>query len=203
MRRFLTFSATVLMALGLIGGVSAGPGFNNKFSDTTTKVDCNDSDGNKVGDIVYGGPEYMWPPNHKLQAITITATAVDPDDTVTLDTEGTHNEFNEDGTEFNGAGNTEGDVQPPAAAGGPQAHKVVNSHELRSERSGQGDGRVYTLEWQATFTDNDGDDGYGEAVCASMGFDGNEDAFQITVPHDMSCIHWKRSNQGDKKKCQA
>lgn len=190
MKRTLTMLAAMTLAYGLVGAASAGPGFNNKFSPDPVTVVCNDGDGNRVGQITYDGPQKMWPPNHKYQPTSITATADDADDMVTLDTEGTHDEFAEDGTEMTGAGNTDDDVNPAAAMDGPNAGSASNAHDIRSERSGAGDGRTYSIEWQATFTD-DGDQGYGEVVCASAGFDGNEDAFQIGVPHDMRCDHWK------------
>lgn len=185
----------------------AGPAFNNKYSPDEVTVQCLDESGNVVGAVVYMGPLKMWPPNHKYQDISIVATAVDPDDEVTLSTEGTHDEFAEDGTEMPGAGNTENDVDPAADAAGPSAGTASTEHALRSERSGQGDGRTYTLDWQARFTDSDGDgadngEPYGEVVCGSAdldttGFEPNADAFLVEVPHDMRCgADWKGGNKG-------
>ena len=199
-----------MASVGLVLGTSvamAGPGFNNKYSVDEVTVACTDDAGNVVGTVTYGGPLKMWPPNHKLQDVTITAAAVDPDDAVTLETAGTHDEFQEDGTEMVGAGNTDTDVSPPAASAAGTG-SATTTHALRSERSGQGDGRTYTLDWQAKFTDSDmdgssaGSTPYVEATCGSAdldmsGFEPNADAFLVEVPHDMRCgADWKGGNNG-------
>ncbi|HEX9823807.1 MAG TPA: hypothetical protein VGB51_05355 [Actinomycetota bacterium] len=204
MKRFVGFLALAGLASSLtfVGPLTAGPDFNNKYSPEPQTVECRDSDDNVVGTVTYGGPLKMWPPNHKYQTVTVTALAVDSGDDVTLGTEGTHDEYAQDGSEANGAGNTDNDVNPIADSDGPNDGSAATSHDLRSERAGTGDGRVYTLDWQATFTD-DADDGYGEVVCGSAdldgsGFDPNADAFLIEVPHDMRCgADWKGGNQGN------
>jgi hypothetical protein len=203
----VVFAATVGLTLAASIALAA-PGFNNKYPLDEVTVQCLDGNGNVVGIVQYVGPLKMWPPNHKYQDISIVATAVDADDTASLATEGTHDEYTEDGTEMNGAGNTDMDVSPAADADGPHASSAETGHSLRSERSGQGDGRTYTLDWQAQFNDADGDganngEPYGEVVCGSAdldmnGFEPSADAFLVEVPHDMRCgADWKGGNNGN------
>ena len=119
--------------------------------------------------VTFGGPATLWPPNHKYFTAVITATG-DGDDEVTLETAGTHDEYTNAETqeEQNGAGNTSDDVNPPAGQDGPNANTATVSHDIRSERSGNGDGRVYTFTVVATFDDE---------VCNAE--------FRSNVPHDM------------------
>ncbi|MCA1683958.1 MAG: hypothetical protein LC708_02365, partial [Actinobacteria bacterium] len=86
----------------------------------------------------------LWPANHKLVAVTVTGGA-DPDgDAVTLAVGGvTQDEA------VNGLG--DGDVSPDARPG-----PAPNQVQLRAERSGTGDGRVYRL--AVTATDPNGAD---------------------------------------------
>ena len=202
----ILLAAAIALVLGTSVAI-AGPGFNNKYSVDEVTVACTDDNGNVVGTVTYNGPLKMWPPNHKMQDITITATAVDSDDMVDLSTAGTHDEYTEDGEEMVGAGNTDTDVDPPADSGAGTG-SATTGHALRSERSGKGDGRVYTLDWQAKFTDSDMDGAnnnqpYGEVVCGSAdldasGFEPNADAFLVEVPHDMRCgADWKGGNNGN------
>lgn len=57
----------------------AGPEFKNKYAETTVVRDCGEGD-----TVTYAGPEKMWPPNHKLQNVSVTATDGDGDN-VTLE----------------------------------------------------------------------------------------------------------------------
>ena len=124
------------------------------------------SDGNSV---VYNGPLEMWPPNHKYRDLTVTATDDEPSNTVTLTTTGTHDEYLEDGSEMNGAGNTDGDFFDVTPGGTDSGQgQAVTEHRIRGERSGRGDGRTYTIHALALFSD-------GEEC---------EGDFTSTVPHD-------------------
>ena len=74
------------------------------------------------------------------------------------------------------------DARPFADSGmSADGSDVTTSHDLRSERSGRGDGRTYTITAIATF---DGDE------CSTM--------FEVEVPHDM-----RSSNAPAKKDKQA
>jgi hypothetical protein len=184
-RLFLLAAAGLTLAMTVPGLGSAGPAFNNKFEASPRTHECRDSNDNVVGTITYDAPLKMWPPNHKYQATTFLAQATDPEDSVELATQGTHEEYAEDGSELNGAGNTGDDVSPAAAEDGPNTGSATTSHEIRSERAGTGDGRVYALSYEAVFVDNNGEDGYGTVAC--------EDSFTVEVPHDMrGGAAWKK-----------
>jgi len=147
----------------------------NKYDPSIESRDCNTSgeDPQKVGEITFDGATKLWPPNHKMQPVTITATAEDPDDEVTLTTNVSHDEEG-----LNGAGNPALlDADPPMASDGPNEGSAQTGHDLRAERSGRGDGRSYIVHASATFTDADMDDGYGMVTC--------EEDFEVFVPHDM------------------
>jgi len=176
----------LMAALAFVGPVGSAPG--NKYSNTSDTHVCSQADGT----ITYNGPLKLWPPNHKLQPVYFVAQATDdtPDDTmVALDTTGTHEEF-VDGEEMNGSGGGNGvnsgpDVDPPDDMDSDDDGNARTDHGVRSERSGQGDGRTYTLLAVATF---DGD--------PCEGVDANDDPiavpFKVEVPHDMrGGANWK------------
>lgn len=194
----LRFHRLAALGLGLSVGVlalptTAGPAFNNKYDSTTTSEDCTDSEGETVGTITYNGPEYLWPPNHKMQAVDIVAADIDhpadDNDQVTLVVEISHEEYAEDGSELNGSGNTDVDS---TTVGGEQAEDATAvAGEVRSERSGQGDGRTYTLDYQADFANGVQDpETYTNATCIG--------SFEVFVPHDMrGGAGWKHDTDGD------
>jgi PKD domain/Bacterial Ig domain len=98
----------------------------------------------------------LWPPNHKLREISLSG-ATDPDgDVVTLTATGVTQD-----EPVNGLG--DGDTAPDAALG--PASNVV---QLRAERSGTGDGRVYRIAFS-------GSDGRG-GTCTGTVF--------VSVPHN-------------------
>jgi hypothetical protein len=104
-------------------------------------------------------PDVLWPPNHRLVDITASVTVADicdPAPTFVL-TSITSNEP-DNGT---GDGDTAGDIRG-AALGTPDL-----SFRLRAERSGKGDGRVYTIVYTAS--DASGNTATGTA--------------QVRVPH--------------------
>jgi hypothetical protein len=113
-------------------------------------------------------PDILWPPNHKMVLVTPTITAsdnCDPDPTVLL-TSITMNEGDETNTydpnydSTTGDGNTNDDIQID------ESGNIC----LRAERSGTGDGRIYTITYTAT-------DATGNSVNANA---------TVAVPHDQS-----------------
>ncbi len=135
------------------------------------RVACDEEGDNE---IVFLGDLVMWPPNHKTQ--TVLVSAVDnsnDDDPVTIFTSSTHDEYLEDGSELNGSGNTDNDAEDAANSADPAVDEdgdgvATTSVEVRSERSGRGDGRTYTISATAMF---------GEEECSTE--------FFVEVPHDM------------------
>lgn len=166
-------TGAMVSAVALVGwwGGSASAGPDNKNTDSqVVTMDCGDED-----TVVYSGPLELWPPNHKLQPADITATdggednisdatMLDVGDIVPTDMVG-----------GDGGSNHDPDVtypDGPVSMGDPRATVSV---ELRSERSGRGEDRTYTINWIAVF------DG-GEKTCTSA--DDGQAPFVITVPHD-------------------
>ena len=100
----------------------------------------------------------LWPPNHKLRLVTLFG-ATDPDgDVVTLTVTAVTQDEPRNGT---GDGNTD-----PDAVLGPASNQV----QLRAERAGDGDGRVYRISFG-------GSDGRG-GTCTGL--------VHVDVPHDQS-----------------
>jgi hypothetical protein len=103
-------------------------------------------------DMASPRPAIVWPPNHALVLITIDGV-VDPDgDPVSISATSV---LQDEAVEGQGSGNTEFDAQLAPLA-------------VRAERSGQGNGRVYTISFMA-------DDGRGGTCSGTV---------QVCVPHD-------------------
>ena len=84
------------------------------------------------------GPASIWPPNHKLVGVTLTGVT-DPDgDAVGITVTGVTQDEPVDGT-------GDGDAAPDAVISGDGS-----AVQVRAERSGTGDGRVYELAFTAT-----------------------------------------------------
>ena len=169
MRKILTFLALagLVSSLAFASSLSAAPG--NKYSDTVSEpCGSNGTDGS-----VEWSPATLWPPNHKY--VTVTITVLDTDDTdgddVSLTTESaTHDEAADE----TGAGNTDTATDVTPAAAGPETGDSGDAsltHDIRAERAGPGDGRTYTIAYEATTDD---------------GTDGCMGTVEVNVPHDQS-----------------
>ena len=137
--------------------------FKNKYESGTQTVACGD-DGDTV---TYAGPERLWPPNHKLQPVSITATEgddADPTDEVTITV--VPDVIDATG----GDGGPQHDPDHTGELSDEGTGSATADFNLRSERSGKGEGRTYDLDWVATF-DNTLDECTG--------------TFTVVVPHDM------------------
>jgi hypothetical protein len=167
-----TLAAAGLAGFALVGPGQADPGFDNKYPGVTQTEDCGD------GDIIeYAGPLKMWPPNHKLQDVSITATdgsSANPADAASDETTLNVTANLLDAVGGDGGPRHDPDIFFPAgpmSTGDPSATVPV---QLRSERSGKGEGRTYTLNATATF---DGLAGMAKPPCTME--------ITVFVPHDM------------------
>lgn len=158
-----------LLAIGGAGAMAfavpgvAGPEFKNKYDDTSATQTC---DGDTV---TYDGPLKMWPPNHKMQDVSVTATDTDGSGPVTI----TITPSVTDVAGGDGGPKHDPDYTPEEPTGTGDGSATAD-FQLRSERSGKGDGRTYTIDWVATFDDHE---------CTSQ--DEGNSPFVVTVPHDM------------------
>lgn len=169
MKTRIILAGIAALSMGAVGTTTAAAA-PAKDSGGPVTHDC--GEGNSV---TFSGPSYLWPPNHKYRTISFLADDgdADPTDGVTLATEGTHDEI-VDGEELNGSGNTDNDFYPAAATGSGEG-SATTSHQARGERSGRGDGRTYTILFEALF------DGPLPAETAGAPCTGS---FTIAVPHD-------------------
>lgn len=82
-------------------------------------------------------PQVLWPPNHKLVAITAVVTVSDRcDPSISFRLVSVTSSEPDDGL---GDGDTSGDIQ------GAELGTADTSFALRAERSGAGSGRTYTI----------------------------------------------------------
>ena len=111
-------------------------------------------------------PDTLWPPNHKMVPIEVTITATDNCDalptveltSITMDEEDETNTYDPNYDDTSGDGHTLDDIQV-------EADGIIS---LRAERSGTGDGRIYTVIYSAT--DASGNNATAQAI--------------VTVPHN-------------------
>lgn len=170
-----TFAAAAVAGFALVGPGAADSGFKNKYPSGDNVFDCGDGD-----TITYGGPLKMWPPNHKLQDVSVTATdgesTTNPADAASNQTSLTLTFDVLDAVGGDGGPRHDPDVLysgSPTATGDPSA---TVPFQLRSERSGKGEGRTYEVHATATF------DG---APLLGIGAKSCETTFVVEVPHDM------------------
>ncbi len=155
--------ASVLAAIGV-----AVPGFagGNKYEAVAAQADC--GSGNVVNWL---GATTLWPPNHKFQPASVQAVDASGDNvTIEIDPVIT------DAVGGDGGAKHDPDVTYTSSPVATGAGSALVDFALRSERSGRGEGRTYTINWVATF-DN------GSDTCTSN--DDGQDPFVAFVPHDM------------------
>ena len=124
-------------------------------------------------------PASVFPPNHKETSGSLVYTAPDGDTTDTLQltiVDITSDEVLPDGEEMNGAGNTLIDSGWDAGEADGKG-TVSRNFWIRAERSGQGDGRTYSIEYTAK-----ADPAAALGLGASNDCSGTATVF---VPHDM------------------
>ena len=97
-------------------------------------------------------PDTLWPPNHKMVSVSATVTAIDncdavPDiilESITVNEGEESNTFDANYYSSTSDGNTSDDIQD--ADFGTADYNI----SLRAERSGGGNGRIYTITYSAT-----------------------------------------------------
>jgi len=139
------------------------------------------------GSITLSGPESLWPPNHKYRDLVVTAKADNDMMMTSLTTTVTHDEMLPDGSEMNGAGHTAEDATVSADTDASTG-TAVNDVRIRAERSGRGDGRVYTITATTNFSD-----------MAAMSPTSCTRTFTVTVPHDQGVGSGKPTTAAAKK----
>lgn len=118
-------------------------------------------------------PQVLWPPNHRMVPVEFTVTVSDVcDDDVTWVLIDVVSNEPDNGQ---GDGNTEDDIQG-AEIGTPDTSML-----LRAERSGPGDGRIYTATYEAT-------DCAGNSTLGSA---------NVYVPHNMRSLGQLMASGGD------
>ncbi|MGH2830185.1 MAG: hypothetical protein ACRDJM_06855 [Actinomycetota bacterium] len=174
----LLAAVAIMSAFGVANARGAGQGVK----------DCGD------GHQITWSPKVIWPPSHKYETVTITYSDTNPEHTLTLTiTRVSHDEMVDESTELNGAGNTpfatDGVITNPGGTGNGSVQGTV---DVRSERSGRGDGRVYTIEYTATSTGTD-DEGNTTTDDDCSG------SIAVSVPHDCRGGACKGTNNGGGK----
>ena len=143
----------------------------------TDEVDIRVEDNTPPVVTVSASPTSLWPPNHKYEVITLLVSANDDcDPSVAVSATAVSNE--PDDANGNGDGKTTGDIKVTTAGGGvllssnavPEVtfDPMNDQLELRAERGGNSDGRIYTITVTAT-------DASGNSTPNSA---------QVTVAHD-------------------
>ena len=131
----------------------------------TSNADQSDVDHDGIGDVCDNvapvcstaapSQTLLWPPNHKFVPITIIGITDDDGDSVTITIDGI---FQDERVNAKGDGNTSPDGDGVG----------TDTAQLRSERSGNENGRVYEISFTA-------DDGNGGSCSGTV---------QVGVPHD-------------------
>lgn len=158
-----------VLGLGAVAALGvATPGFSggNKYAAVADSRDCGSGDA-----VNWLGATTLWPPNHKFQSSTVAADGSTDTENVSIAIVPSLT----DATGGDGGAQHDPDWQyesAPATGAGTATQDLA----LRSERSGRGEGRTYTIHWTATFDD-------GAKTCSST--DDGQTPFTVSVPHDM------------------
>lgn len=149
--------ANVVLQKGenIIVWTAADPAGNQTTCSFTITVVDNQA---PVINSVTATPDVLWSPNHKMVDITLTYDVTDNCGTFTPEVLCITSDEHDNGL---GDGNTEADWEF-----GPDGYQL----KLRAERSGLGDGRVYTI--KVKVSDEAGNDAYGTVY--------------VTVPHNQN-----------------
>ena len=166
MKLRLPIAGAIALCLGASGVAIAGDNPNEHKGDAGSQPCINALTGQEEGTFSLSGVLSAWPPNHKPRDITFTLTDTDAEavlDEVTIEVSGTHDEIGQ-----NGAGDPNNtDLAGGAGSGSGSASTGAT---YLAERSGNGDGRVYT--WTVTGTTDN-----GTAECEPV-------TYETTVVHD-------------------
>jgi hypothetical protein len=162
----LPLAGAIALCLGAGGVALAGDNPNEHKGDADDQACINSLTDQEEGTFSLSGVLSAWPPNHKPRDITFTLTDTDGDplDGVTIEVVGTHDEIGQ-----NGSGSTPDQLDAAGGTGEGDGSASTGATYL-AERSGNGDGRVYT--WTVTGTTDD-----GLATCDPV-------TYETTVVHD-------------------
>jgi hypothetical protein len=166
----------VVIATGFTAALGvAAPGFagGNKYASVSDSQVCTGMDG-KADHVNFVGPDTLWPPNHKFVDESVTALADTASENVSI----TVTPVVTDAVGGDGGAQHDPDYTPGGSPSAMGAGSATVDYALRSERSGRGDGRTYTITWKASF-DN------GANTCSSDDGKEGHHPFVVTVPHDM------------------
>ena len=149
-------AATLLTGMTL----TATAGENPTGPKGTGEHVCTDSQNQPTDYVVTWTPKQIFPPNHKLAPVQLAYTSPEDGERLDLTILGMrHNEVFEDGTEWNGTGNTpvlfdtvgtgRTGVNESTTAEDRDANVGV---EVVAERSGRGTGRTYFIDFEGKAT---------------------------------------------------
>jgi len=171
----LALGAAAVAAAAIAIPASATPGSRTHGDGTAPCAD---------GTVTWS-PTSVWPPNHKMQTVTINYVApkdaVDPGDTTTITVGAiTDDQSADDGSdELNGSGSPKEGLDWSGtghSASSPEGSTATTTAQIRAERSGHGQaGRTYSIQVMCSETTAAGlpdPNGNGSATLT------------VNVPHD-------------------